>query len=69
LAGIFGPLFYPSLVANYAVNLIPWWWGYHKTRYPGLPITNFGQYFSRGVYPHVWAEDWAYSHDPHSSPQ
>lgn len=68
-ARIFGPLFYPSLVLNYAVNLIPWWWGYHKTRYPGKPITNFGEYFSRGVYPHVWAEDWAYKIDPHSSPQ
>jgi RHS repeat-associated protein len=68
-ARIFGPLFYPSLVLNYAVNLIPWWWGYHKTRYPGHPITSVGEYFSRGVYPHVWAEDWAYKHDPNSSPQ
>jgi hypothetical protein len=61
-ARIFGPLFYPSLIANYAINtFLPFWLIYHDKRYPNKPITTFGQYFSRGVYPHVWAEDWAYS--------
>ncbi len=61
-ARIFGPLFYPSLIVNYAINtFMPFWLLYHDKRYPNKPITTFGQYFSRGVYPHVWAEDWAYS--------
>jgi hypothetical protein len=59
-ARLFGPIFYPSVAANYVVNIIPWWWGYHKSRYPTAPITSFKEYFTRGVYPHVWAEDWAY---------
>ena len=60
-ARIFGPIFYPSLIANYAVNtVIPYWLIYHEKRYPNTPIKSFGQYFSHGVYPHVWAEDWAY---------
>jgi RHS repeat-associated protein len=59
-ARLFGPIFYPSVAANYVVNIIPWWWGYHKSRYPTAPITSFKEYFTRGVYPDVWAEDWAY---------
>ncbi|HTT89842.1 MAG TPA: SpvB/TcaC N-terminal domain-containing protein [Acidimicrobiales bacterium] len=69
-ARLFGPLFYPTVIANYAIATVaPYWLLYHSSRYPGLPIKSVGQYFSRGVYPHVWAEDWAYSIDPHSSPQ
>ena len=61
-ARIFGPLFYPSMLAHYAFNTVaPFWLIYHESRYPGKPITTFGQYFSRGVYPHTWAEEWAYS--------
>ena len=68
-ARIFGPLFYPSVLANYVVaTILPYWLLYHDTRYPGKPIDSFGAYFTRGVYPHVWAEDWAYKFDPHSSP-
>ncbi|HKP11146.1 MAG TPA: toxin TcdB middle/C-terminal domain-containing protein [Blastocatellia bacterium] len=61
-ARIFGPLFYPLMVAHYAFNtFLPFWLIYHKKRYPKAPITSFGQYFSRGVYPHTFAEEWAYS--------
>jgi RHS repeat-associated protein len=61
-ARLFGPLFYPSMIAHYAINtLIPYWWLYHNQQYPNAPITSFGEYFSRGVYPHTWAEEWGYS--------
>lgn len=59
---IFGPLLYPTWIAHYIINaVLPYWLIYHNARYPNSPITNFGQYFSRGVYPHTWAEEWAYS--------
>jgi hypothetical protein len=61
-ARVFGPLFYPSMIAHYAINtLLPYWWFYHNKRYPNTPIRNFGEYFSRGVYPHTWAEEWGYA--------
>ncbi|MEL7586539.1 MAG: SpvB/TcaC N-terminal domain-containing protein [Prolixibacteraceae bacterium] len=61
-ARIFGPLFYPSMILHYAINtFLPYWWFYHNKRYPNTPITNFGEYFSRGVYPHTWAEEWGYA--------
>ncbi len=61
-ARIFGPLFYPTMIAHYAINtLLPYWWFYHNKRYPNTPIRNFGEYFSRGVYPHTWAEEWGYA--------
>ncbi|HVG33225.1 MAG TPA: SpvB/TcaC N-terminal domain-containing protein [Pyrinomonadaceae bacterium] len=61
-ARIFGSLFYPLMLAHYAVNIfLPYWLIYHNRRYPRAPITSFGQYFSRGVYPHTFAEEWAYA--------
>ncbi|MEO8415427.1 MAG: SpvB/TcaC N-terminal domain-containing protein [Ginsengibacter sp.] len=61
-ARIFGPLFYPSMIAHYVFNtLFPFWLIYHNARYPNTPIRNFGEYFSRGVYPHTWAEEWGYA--------
>jgi len=61
-ARIFGPVFYPSMLAHYAINtFLPFWLIYHNARYPNTPIRNFGEYFSRGVYPHTWAEEWGYS--------
>lgn len=56
-----GPAFYPTMIAHYAICLIPYWLLYHDKMYPKAPIENFGQYFTRGVYPHTWAEEWAYS--------
>jgi RHS repeat-associated protein len=59
---IFGPVFYPSMIAHYAINtILPYWLFYHSKQYPNRPITSFGQYFTRGVYPHTWAEEWGYS--------
>jgi RHS repeat-associated protein len=61
-ARVFGPIFYPTMAAHYAVNtLFPYWLFYHNTQYPDLPITSIGEYFSRGVYPHTWAEEWGYA--------
>ncbi|WPU92804.1 SpvB/TcaC N-terminal domain-containing protein [Mucilaginibacter sabulilitoris] len=61
-ARIFGPTFYPLMAAHYVINtVLPYWLLYHKKQYPTKPITSFGQYFSRGVYPHTWAEEWGYS--------
>ncbi len=61
-ARIFGPLFYPLMLTHYVINtILPYWLIYHNRRYPRAPIRNFGEYFSRGVYPHTFAEEWAYS--------
>ena len=61
-ARIFGPIFYPTMIAHYVINTIfPFWLLYHHKRYPNTPIRNFGEYFSRGVYPHTWAEEWGYA--------
>ncbi len=61
-ARIFGPVFYPTMIAHYAINtILPYWLFYHNKRYPNTPIRNFGEYFSRGVYPHTWAEEWGYA--------
>jgi RHS repeat-associated protein len=56
---IFGPLFYPLVVAHYAVNIVlPVWAIYHDHK--GHPIHNLKDYFERGVYGHHWIEEWAY---------
>jgi RHS repeat-associated protein len=61
-ARIFGPLFYPSMLVHYGINtIIPYWLAYHNKQYPNKPITSIGEYFTRGVYPHTWAEEWGYS--------
>ncbi len=61
-ARLFGPVFFPSMIAHYIINTIfPYWLLYHNTRYPNTPIRSFGEYFTRGVYPHTWAEEWGYA--------
>jgi hypothetical protein len=62
-ARLFGPLFYPIYLAFYAINTLLPWWLIPKAAgvYPRSPITNFGQYFSRGVYPFTPFEIWAYA--------
>lgn len=58
-ARIFGPLYVPLVVLNYVVaTILPYWLLYHDR--VGRPITGVGAYFMRGVYPHVWNEEWAY---------
>lgn len=62
-AWICGPFFYPIYIANYIINLIPYWWlikiVFHA--YPDAPIKKFGHYFSRGVYPFTIFEAMAYA--------
>jgi RHS repeat-associated protein len=59
---LFGPLFYSSMLLHYGINtVLPYWLFYHNKQYPNRPITSFGDYFTRGVYPHTWAEEWGYS--------
>lgn len=56
---IFGPLYLPSVIVNYVVaTILPYWLLYHDRT--ARPIRSFGDYFLRGVYPHVWNEEWAY---------
>jgi hypothetical protein len=61
-ARVCGPFFYPIFVANYIVNLVPYWllikWIFNV--YPAAPITSFGEYFTRGVYPFTIFELMAY---------
>ncbi len=58
-ARLFGPLYVPLVLANYAVaTVLPFWLLYHNhTRYP---IKKFAAYFMDGVYPHTWNEAWCY---------
>ncbi len=62
-ARITGPFYYPVYVANYAINLIPYWWALKKlfNIYPKAPINSVGAYFTRGVYPFVIFEGIAYA--------
>ena len=62
-ARITGPFYYPAYVANYALNLIPYWWPIKKIFkiYPKAPIKGIGTYFTRGVYPFVIFEAIAYA--------
>jgi hypothetical protein len=58
-ARIFGPIYIPLVIANYIVaTLLPYWLVYHD--HGRKPIKSLGAYFMRGVYPHVWNEEWAY---------
>lgn len=58
---LFGPFFYPFFVANYVVNLVPWWLLLKLLgMYPKAKIDGFGTYFTRGVYPFTLFEIWAY---------
>jgi RHS repeat-associated protein len=59
-ARLFGPLFYPLVLANYVVaTVLPYWVFYHD--FAAHPIKSIGDYFKCGVYPHTWHEEWAYS--------
>jgi hypothetical protein len=59
-ARLFGPLYLPLVILNYALATIaPYWLIYHDR--VSRPIDSFGAYFMRGVYPNVWHEKWAYS--------
>jgi RHS repeat-associated protein len=62
-ARLFGPAFYPLNVAFYAINTVAPWWLIPKAlgAWSNLPIRNFGEYFTRGVYPFVPFETWAYA--------
>jgi hypothetical protein len=62
-ARILGPLFYPIYIANFAVNLIPYWWLIKLifNMYSSSPIENVGHYFTRGVYPFTIFEMIAYA--------
>lgn len=58
-ARIFGPLYIPLVLANYALATIaPYWLIYHDR--VNRPIDGFRAYFIRGVYPNTWNERWAY---------
>jgi hypothetical protein len=55
-ARLFGPLYLPLVGLNYVLaTVIPYWLAMEHD-----PITGFGSYFEKGVYPHVWNELWAY---------
>jgi hypothetical protein len=60
---LFGPAFYPLYAGFYALNTVAPWWLLPKAlgAWSDKPITSFGQYFSRGVYPFVPFETWAYA--------
>jgi hypothetical protein len=58
-ARLFGPLYLVLVVANYVIaTILPYWLIYHDN--VGHKIDSFGDYFIKGVYPHVWNEAWAY---------
>lgn len=58
-ARIFGPLYIPLVLVNYALAaVLPYWLLYHDRA--ARPITGPVTYFRRGVYPHTWNEEWAY---------
>jgi hypothetical protein len=58
-ARLFGPLYLPLVALGYVVaTVLPYWLLYHDRA--GRPIRSLRDYFMRGVYPHVWHEEWAY---------
>lgn len=64
-ARIFGPLYIPLILLNYPIaTILPYWWLYHD--HVGHPITSFRDYFMKGVYPHIWHEEWAYKVQGHA---
>jgi hypothetical protein len=61
-ARLLGPLYLPLAVANYVLfTVFPVWLLYHnRARWPVRgPVT----YFTCGVYPHVFHEEWAFRAD------
>jgi len=58
-ARIFGPFFYPLVGLSYVVcTVLPYWLLYHD--HAKWPIRDLRTYFTHGVYPHTWHEEWAY---------
>jgi hypothetical protein len=58
-ARLFGPFYLPLVGLGYLVAMVlPYWLLYHDR--VGRPIRSVRDYFMRGVYPHVWHEEWAY---------
>jgi hypothetical protein len=58
-ARIFGPFYFPLVALGYvAATVLPYWLLYHDRA--ARPIRSVRDYFMRGVYPHVWHEEWAY---------
>jgi hypothetical protein len=56
---IFGPLYLPASLGHLIFNaVVPYWLLYHD--FKNKPITSVKEYFTRGVYPHAWHEEWAY---------
>ncbi len=59
-ARLFGPLYLPLVGLNYMLaTVVPYW-----LLLEHQPITGFGSYFEKGVYPNVWNELWAYKARP-----
>jgi hypothetical protein len=59
-ARLFGPFYLPLVAIGFAVAIVlPYWLLYHDRE--RRPIRSVRDYFMRGVYPHVWHEEWAYS--------
>ena len=61
-ARLFGPLYLPLVGLNTCCSASCRCGGCHHD-HDGYPITGPGRYFTRGVYPHVWHEAWAYRRD------
>ncbi len=58
-ARLFGPFFFPLVGLGYLIAIfLPYWLLYHDRA--RRPIRSVGDYFMRGVYAHVWHEEWAY---------
>jgi hypothetical protein len=58
-ARLFGPLYLPLVLLNWAVaTVLPYWLLYHDRA--AEPINSVVAYFRHGVYPHTWHEEWAY---------
>ncbi len=58
-ARLLGPLYLPLVGLAFVVaTVLPYWWLYHD--HAGRPIRGVRGYFTRGVYPHTWHEEWAY---------
>lgn len=58
-ARVFGPLYLPLVALHYLVaTAVPYWWLYHD--HERYPITGLATYLTRGVYHHVWHEEWCY---------
>lgn len=58
-ARLFGPMYVPLVLLNFAVaTVLPYWLIPHTCR--ASKVSGVGSYFTSGVYPHVLNEVWAY---------